>query len=67
MIDDPPWCEACAREKLMIAIDYIQSSRLREQSIYVHCKQGVSRSGAVVLAFLMKYCVTIRSVKFHSI
>ena len=38
---------------LKLAIEFITYARLERKSVLVHCQQGVSRSGAVVLAYLM--------------
>jgi len=36
------------------AFDFIETARLNSQAVLVHCAQGVSRSVAIVLAYLMQ-------------
>lgn len=37
------------------ACDYIHMNRMRDDRVLVNCRYGVSRSSAVVIAYLMKY------------
>jgi len=37
------------------AAEFIHSWITREQPVLVHCRAGVSRSGSIVIAFLMRY------------
>ncbi|MBI3411266.1 MAG: dual specificity protein phosphatase family protein [Planctomycetes bacterium] len=41
-------------EWLKSAVDFVDTQRQEGRTVFVHCRMGVSRSGLVVVAFLMR-------------
>jgi protein phosphatase slingshot len=41
-------------EVLQPCFEFIDQARKKDQRILVHCTQGISRSGAIVIAYIMK-------------
>lgn len=39
--------------------ELIESSRSKNQKVFVHCQAGVSRSASIILAYLLRYTIRI--------
>jgi atypical dual specificity phosphatase len=43
-----------SQEKIKKAVDFILSHKEKDQTVYVHCKAGRTRSATVVVCYIMQ-------------